>query len=54
MYPILDTRVENVRPKATIKLGKYEEIKIIDAEYNPEMGLISITKESKEIESNII
>ena len=47
-------QLENVRPKATIKLGKYEEIKIIDAEYNPEMGLISITKESKEIESNII
>lgn len=47
-------QLENVRPKATIKLGKYEEIKIIEAEYNSEMGLISITRKSKEIESNII
>ena len=47
-------QLENVRPKATIKLGKYEEIKIIEAKYNSEMGLISITRKSKEIESNII
>ena len=47
-------QLEKASVKKKIKINKYEEIKIIDAEYDSDMGLMNIVKKNKEIESNII
>ena len=47
-------RLGKVNLKHTITLNKKQKIKVIDAEYNSEMGLMSIIVEDQEVQSNII
>ncbi len=47
-------RLGKVNLKHTITLNKEQKIKVIDAEYNSEMGLMSIIVEDEEVQSNII
>ena len=47
-------RLGKVNLKHTITLNKEQKIKVIDAEYNSEMGLMSIIVEDQEVQSNII
>lgn len=43
-----------VIPKHTIKINKDQIIKVINAEYNSEMGLVSIIDKKQQVQSNII
>ena len=47
-------QLEKVSPKHTIKINKDQIIKVIHAEYNLEMGLVSIIDKTQQVQSNII